>query len=38
VYEKILLENKGTITPATDEIEKDLYVQVSPSLSHTGPN
>ena len=26
VYEKILLDNKGTITPATDEIEKDLYV------------
>ena len=24
VYEKILLENKGTITPATEEIEKDL--------------
>ena len=24
VYEKILLENKGTVTPATEEIEKDL--------------
>ena len=27
VYEKILLDNKGTVTPATDEIEKDLSVQ-----------
>ena len=32
VYEKILLDNKGTVTPATDEIEKDLYAP-PPALS-----